>query len=244
MRQERLRTTALLHQRQLRAWSAKFAWYSFLSEILETTSHRSSIPTVHWIAVQKSRSVPNLSITSCQYMVSKYRYQFWQGLFRWDNSITKFPLAHHNNPEILSIWQVWVLPQFAWSLSSLLLQSRRTQYFHFTRESIPALTSTCFHTSDHMLPHLWSFYTLSNCSTQTLHTHKNDLLTVAELLRQIRACSLRFNLLEWASDSKSLHDENQRLLLTSALHWQEIYSLYSGHISALMFCAFLLRNSQ
>jgi len=51
-----------------------------------------------------------------------------------------------------------------------------------------------------------------------LHTHKNDLLAVAELLIQIRACSLRFNLLEWASGSKSLHDDNQQLWRTSAVH--------------------------
>jgi len=39
-------------------------------------------------------------------------------------------------------------------------------------------------------------YALSNCSTQTLCNNKNDLLAVAELLRQIRTCSLRFNSLE------------------------------------------------
>jgi len=37
--------------------------------------------------------------------------------------------------------------------------------------------------------------TLSSCSTQTLYNHKNDLLAVAELFRQIRTCSLRLNLL-------------------------------------------------
>ena len=87
----------------------------------------------------------------------------------------------------------------AFLASFWLRHCRDIHYLHFTRESISALT--------HASTLLIAFhYTLSNCSTQTLCNHKNDSLVVAELLKQIRTCSLRFNLLEWASTSKSLHD--------------------------------------
>jgi len=91
------------------------------------------------------------------------------------------------------------------------------QYLHFKREWIPALT----HASTLLIAFQYIF---SNYWTQTLHKYKNDLLAVDELLRQIRTCSLRFNLLEWTSSSESLHDDAQQLWLTSALHRQEICS--------------------
>jgi len=61
----------LSDERQLRTRIARLAWWSFLSEYMETTIHRSSIRPVYWIAVKKSRSVPNLSFKSCKHMVNQ-----------------------------------------------------------------------------------------------------------------------------------------------------------------------------